>query len=252
MPHVNICASQTGSASRNRWLVFAAMLMAEVMDVLDANIINVAAPELEHYFDASQAQLQWAIGGYALAMGAGLIVGGRLGDLYGRRRMFLLAMSGFALASVLCASASGMSMLIVARLLQGMTGALLLPPGFALLREVFGPQDLAKAMAIFGPVLGIASVAGPVLGGAIVNADIFRLGWRFAFAVNVPIACGALAIAWRYLPRDRRTSEKQDFDLVGSLIVPAASGLLLLPLAMDLGLSGRLCCRVSDLCFSAA
>lgn len=215
---------------RYRWLVFVAMLAGEVMDVLDASILHVAGPALEQEFGASPAQLQWAIGGYALAMGAGLVVGGRLGDVYGRRRMFLVALAAFALTSLLCAVAPTMGLLIAGRLLQGLSGALLLPQGFALLRAVFRHDELAKALAIFGPVLGAAAVAGPVVGGAIVQADILGMGWRAALAINVPVAAVALAIAWRGVPRDQSKPIARDIDGLGALLVAAACGLLVLPL----------------------
>src|SRR3546814_19247219 len=121
-------------------------------------------------------------------MGASLIIAGRLGDIFGRRRMFLTAMTAFAFTSLLCAAAPTIGVLIAGRFRQGAAGALLLPQGFAMLRQVFAADELGKAMAIFGPMLGVAAIAGPVVGGAIVQADVFGLGWRFALAVNVPIA----------------------------------------------------------------
>ncbi|MRW88509.1 MFS transporter [Duganella sp. FT80W] len=215
---------------RHRWLVFAAMLAGEVMDVLDMGILHVAGPALEHELGATPAQLQWAVGGYALAMGACLIVGGRLGDVYGRRRMFLTALAGFALTSLLCALAPTMHLLIVARLLQGVAGALLLPQGFALLRAVFGPDELGKALAIFGPVMGLAAIAGPVVGGGIIAADYFGLGWRFALGVNTPVALAALLVAWRCVPRDPPQALAGEVDLSGAALIAISCGLLVAPL----------------------
>ncbi|MDN7437349.1 MFS transporter [Burkholderia multivorans] len=215
---------------RHRWLVFAVMLAGEAMDVLNMTIANVAAPSLERDFGASATQLQWAIGGYGLAMGACLVVGARFGDVYGRRRMFLTAMSVFALASLLCAVAPGINALIAARFLQGAAGALLLPQGFALLRETFEPDELGKAMAFFGPVMGIAGIIGPSIGGGIIQADILALGWRPAFAINLPITCIALAIGARVLPHDRRDLLVGSIDVTGAVLMALASGLLVLPL----------------------
>lgn len=231
MSHAITAPSPAGTAHyRYRWLVFVAMLAGEVMDVLDMGILSIAGPALERDLGASPTQLQWAIGGYALAMGAGLIVGGRLGDVYGRRRMFLAALAGFALTSLLCAAASTIGVLIAGRILQGASGALLLPQGFALLRQVFGADELAKALAIFGPLMGAAAIAGPVVGGGIVSADILGLGWRAALAVNAPIALAALLVAWKFVPRDRPDAYVGHVDLMGAVLIASASGLFVLPL----------------------
>lgn len=151
---------------RWRWLILAVMILAEIMDLLDASIVNVAGPDLERSLGAGSVGLQWVIGGYALTLGAGLVLGGRLGDRYGRRRMFLIGLAAFTVTSLLCAVAPNIESLIAFRLLQGTAGAMLLPQGLGLLRENFSGPELTKVFAIFGPVLGLGGIIGPVLGAS--------------------------------------------------------------------------------------
>ncbi|MFF3431266.1 MFS transporter [Streptomyces sp. NPDC002602] len=222
----------TGGAAepyRWRWMILAVMLVAEVMDLLDASIVNVAGPALEDSLGATSTGLQWVIGGYALTLGAGLVLGGRLGDRYGRRRMFLIGLGAFTATSLLCALAPNIELLICFRLLQGTAGAMLLPQGLGLLRENFSGAELAKVFGIFGPVLGLGGIIGPVLGGALVSADLFGLGWRLIFLVNLPIGIAALVVAVKVVPRkpgDRAVT----VDGVGAALIVTACALLVLPL----------------------
>ncbi|MBO0514364.1 MFS transporter [Streptomyces beijiangensis] len=205
------------------------MLVAEIMDLLDASIVNVAGPALEESLGASSVGLQWVIGGYALTLGAGLILGGRLGDRYGRRRMFLAGLFSFTAASLLCALAPDIGWLILFRLLQGAAGAMLLPQGLGLLRENFSGPELTKVFGIFGPVLGLGGIVGPVLGGGLISGDFFGLGWRLVFLVNLPIGVAALVVAWIFVPKkpgDRTVA----VDTVGAALVAVSCGLLVLPL----------------------
>ncbi|MFE4213966.1 MFS transporter [Streptomyces sp. NPDC056844] len=205
------------------------MLVAEIMDLLDASIVNVAGPELEKSLGASSVGLQWVIGGYALTLGAGLVLGGRLGDRYGRRSMFLIGLSAFTVTSLLCALAPDIASLIVFRLLQGAAGAMLLPQGLGLLRENFSGTELTKVFGIFGPVLGVGGIIGPVLGGFLIEGDFFGLGWRSVFLVNLPIGIAALVTAARCVPKkagDRTVS----VDMGGAALVAASCALLVLPL----------------------
>jgi len=214
---------------RHRWLILAVMLAAEIMDLLDATIINVGGPTLEKFLHASEIDLQWIIGGYTLALGSGLILGGRLGDRFGRRQMFLIGMIGFTLASLACALAPSTEMLISLRLVQGFLGAMLLPQGFGLLKAVFPPSELAGAFGVFGPVFGLAGILGPIIGGGLIQADLFGLGWRAVFLVNLPIGAAAAVIAFVVLPKvagDRAIK----IDLLGAFLVILASGLLIYPL----------------------
>ncbi|WP_329127648.1 MFS transporter [Streptomyces sp. NBC_01465] len=205
------------------------MLVAEIMDLLDASIVNVAGPALEESLGASSVGLQWVIGGYALTLGAGLILGGRLGDRYGRRRMFLAGLFSFTATSLLCALAPNIEWLIVFRLLQGTAGAMLLPQGLGLLRENFSGPELTKVFGIFGPVLGLGGIVGPVLGGGLISGDFFGLGWRLVFLVNLPIGVAALVLAWIFVPK-RPGDRTVVVDTMGAALVAVSCGLLVLPL----------------------
>ncbi|MEV1021320.1 MFS transporter [Streptomyces sp. NPDC050264] len=222
-------ADRTAEPYRWRWLILVVMIVAEIMDLLDASIVNVAGPALETSLGAGPVGLQWVIGGYALTLGAGLVLGGRLGDRYGRRRMFLIGLTAFTTSSLLCALAPNIESLIAFRLLQGTAGAMLLPQGLGLLRENFSGPELTKVFAIFGPVLGLGGIVGPVLGGFLIEGDFFGLGWRSVFLVNLPIGIAALVIAAMFVPRkagDRTVS----VDVPGAALVAAACALLVLPL----------------------
>lgn len=214
---------------RRRWLILAVMLTAEIMDLLDSTVVNVAGPSLKAQLGATPTALQWIIGGYPLALGAGLILGGRLGDRFGRRQLFLIGLIGFTLASFLCAVAPTIGVLIAARLVQGLFGALLLPQGFGLIRAAFPPAEFGKAFAVFGPVFGLGGILGPLVGGGLISADIGGLGWRTVFLVNVPVGIVAAIMAWRILP-DGGNDRSLPIDAVGAGLVVVASGLLVYPL----------------------
>ena len=214
---------------RWRWLIVAVMLTAEIMDLFDSTIVNVAGPSLQESLGSTPIGLQWVIGGYALSLGAGLILGGRLGDRFGRRRMFLVGVASFTIASLLCALAPTIGVLIALRLIQGFSAAMLLPQGFGLMRENLSGRELGAAFGVFGPVFGLGGIIGPILGGAIIQADVAGLGWRAVFLINLPIGIAAFIVSYRILPR-RPGDREVTVDLVGVAIVAAASALLVLPL----------------------
>jgi len=217
------------SGYQHRWLVLTVVLIAEIMDLFDSTIVNVAGPTLAEKLGASNTDLQWVIGGYALALGSGLILGGRLGDRFGRRNMFLFGLAGFTIASVLCAAAPAVLALIVLRFIQGFLGAMLLPQGFGLIRESFPPQEFGKAFAAYGPAFGLGGILGPVIGGFIIQANIFDLGWRAVFLVNLPIGLISFIIAARFLPKTA-ADKSVKIDILGALLVIIASGMLVYPL----------------------
>ncbi len=222
-------SEQNVTGYKHRWLVLTVVLIAEMMDLFDSTIVNVAGPTLAEKLGASNSDLQWVIGGYALALGSGLILGGRLGDRFGRRNMFLFGLAGFTLASLLCAVAPAIGALIVLRFIQGFLGAMLLPQGFGLIREAFPPQEFGKAFAAYGPAFGLGGILGPVIGGFIIQANILDLGWRAVFLVNLPIGAAALVLSVIYLPKTA-SNKAIKIDLVGALLVMLASGLLVYPL----------------------
>ena len=228
LPSPDAVSTAQAGGYRWRWLIVAVMLTAEIMDLLDGTIVNVAGPALEQSLGATSVGLQWVIGGYALSLGGGLILGGRLGDRFGRRRMFLVGLASFTLASLACALAPTIGLLIALRLVQGFAGAMLLPQGLGLMRENLSGRELGTAFGVFGPVFGLGGIIGPVLGGALIQANIADLGWRTVFLVNVPIGIVAFIISWRIIPR-RAGDRAITVDLVGAAIVAASSVLLVLP-----------------------
>jgi len=212
-----------------KWAILALVLAAECMDLLDGTIVNVAAPTIRGDLDTSTSALQWVIGGYALAFAVGLITGGRLGDIYGRKRLFVLGALGFVAASVACAFAASPEMLIACRLAQGGAAALLIPQGLGIIRDTFAPAEQGAAFAIFGPVIGLSAVLGPIIGGALVDANLFGSGWRLIFFVNLPLGLIAAIGAARLMP-ESRAAQTPRLDLVGTALAALGMGLLVYPL----------------------
>jgi EmrB/QacA subfamily drug resistance transporter len=216
------------SAHPRRWLILFIVLAAECMDLIDGTVVNVAAPTIHRTLGASSTALQWIVGGYPLALAVGLLIGGRMGDLLGRRRVFLAGMTGFTLASAVCGAAPSTGVLIAARLVQGLAGALMIPQGLGLLRETFPHDELVKAFGLFGPVMGSAAMIGPILGGALVSAHLFADAWRSVFLINLPIGLAAGVAAVRLLPR-AVTRHASRLDLVGGALAAVASLALIYP-----------------------
>src|SRR6201999_3616918 len=222
--------SHPGAESHpRRWLILALVLAAECMDLLDGTIVNVAAPTIREDLHSSASALQWVIGGYALAFAVGLITGGRLGDIYGRRRLFVIGSLGFVATSLACAFAVSSEMLIACRMAQGFAAAMLIPQGLGILRSVFAPSELGSAFGVFGPVIGGSAVLGPISGGALISANAFGSGWRLIFFVNLPLGLIAALGAARVMPESRAPRPPR-LDLVGTLICAVGMGLLIYPL----------------------
>jgi EmrB/QacA subfamily drug resistance transporter len=205
------------------------LLLAAVMDLLDVSIVNIALPTIRDDLDASGAALEWTIAGYTLAFALGLITGGRLGDVYGRRRMFLLGVGGFTAASLLCGLAWSSEVLIAARVAQGVMAALMMPQILSTIQVTFPAEERPKAYGMYGAFVGIAAVSGPLLGGLLVQADVFGLGWRTIFLINLPIGLFTLAAAWALVPETREEHPPR-LDLTGVALVSGALLLLLYPL----------------------
>jgi EmrB/QacA subfamily drug resistance transporter len=198
------------------------------MDLLDSLATTVAAPSIQRELGGSDTLVQWLGAGYTIAMAVGLMTGGRLGDIFGRRRLFTIGASGFVASSLLCGLAQDPSMLIAARVSQGLFGAVMLPQGLGLVREMFGPGTAAKAYSLLGPVIGLASVGGPILAGWLVSANYFGWGWRMIFFINLPIGLFAI-IASRRLPAGADDVSLR-FDLRSATLASAAAFLLIFPL----------------------
>lgn len=214
-----------------RWLALPVVLLATFMAQFDLYVVNVALPVLQHDLHAGDAELQLIVGGYAFVYAAGLITAGRLGDRIGHRRMFLIGMGAFGLASLWCGLAQGPLDLVVARLMQGLTAAAMVPQVLALISLIFAPNERARALSIFGVVIGVGSVAGQVLGGVILNADLFGLNWRPIFLVNVPIALIGVIAGGLLLPKHEAVAHPR-FDLLGAVGIPAGLALVLVPLTV--------------------
>jgi EmrB/QacA subfamily drug resistance transporter len=203
------------------WPVLALVLLADALDLIDSTVTNIAAPTIVADIGGGPALIKWLGAAYALALGVLLVVGGRLGDKYGQRRMFLVGIAGFTAASAVCGVAPGPALLIAARAVQGAFGALLIPQGMAILTRAFDRDQRQKAFALFGPLLGLSTVAGPVLAGFIIDQDVAGLSWRPIFLVNVVLGAVGLLAALRVLPRDDG-DRATVVDAVGSTLLGAA------------------------------
>jgi EmrB/QacA subfamily drug resistance transporter len=217
------------AAHPRRWLGLFAILGADLLNLLDSTVGTIAAPAIRADLGGSTSTLQWIAAGYTLAMAVGLLVGGRLGDMYGRKRMMIVGVLGFLAASALCAVSFSPEMLLAARVLQGGFGAVMVPQSFGLIRELFG-AEVGKAFALLGPVIGLATVLGPVVAGLLVDADLFGTGWRMIFAINVPLGLFALLVGRRVLPGTPPAARGQRLDVRGALLAAAGMFLLVYPL----------------------
>ncbi len=212
-----------------RWGVFAVVLLGNLMDLMDATIVNVAGPSIRHALASGASTLQWLSAGYTLAFAVFLVTGARLGDMFGRRRLFLLGSAGFTLCSAACAVAPSMETLIVFRVLQGASGALMIPQGFGMLKEVFEDDEMGKVFGYFGPLMGLAMLIAPVLAGSLVEANLWSIGWRLVFLINVPIGVVSLIAAVRVLPRTVAHPGIR-LDTVGMALVGGAFVAIIYPL----------------------
>ncbi|EMC2288972.1 MFS transporter [Ectopseudomonas oleovorans] len=226
----NFCPSVLPARAVNGppWLALFVLLLAGFVTIFDLFVVNVAIPSMQAGLGASFAQIGFIVAGYELAFGVLLITGGRLGDLFGRRRLFVVGMAGFTLASALCGLAPSAGFLIGARVLQGLAAALLFPQVYASIRVNFDGDDSRRAFGLLGMTLGLAAIAGQVLGGWLAHADLFGLGWRSIFLINVPIGLFAIAAA-RYIP-ESRAPQRPALDWTGVALVSVGLALLLVPL----------------------
>src|SRR5277367_4708853 len=200
------------------WAVLAIVLIADIMDLLDSTITVIAAPTISARLHGGPELIKWLGASYALSLGVLLVTGGRLGDKYGRRRTFLIGIAGFTAASLACGLAWDPASIIVARLIQGAFGALLIPQGFGILGSVFPREHIGKAFSAFGPILGLSAVGGPLLAGVLIDANLFGLGWRPMFLINIVLGMAGLAAGWKLLPRDAGDPAVR-IDILGSILL---------------------------------
>src|SRR4051812_16673150 len=198
-------------------IALVATVAASAMASLDATIVNVALPHIGHDFHAGVSSLQWVLTSYLLALASLILVGGALGDRLGRRRMFVIGTAWFAAASLLCGVAPNIEVLIAARILQGVGGALLTPGSLAILQASFRPRDRAAAVGAWSGLGGVAGATGPLIGGALVDGP----GWRWAFLINVPIACLAIWCAYNAVPETSDLHAARHLDLHGTALAVA-------------------------------
>jgi len=213
---------------RWRWLVLVGLLVAEAMNLLDATIVQVAAPTIHADLGGSTTDVQWLGAAYTLPFALLLITGGRLGDIVGRKRVFLIGVAGFGVASAACALAPNMPVLIGWRAVQGAAAALVIPQTFGLIRALFDGPELSKALGCIGPVMGLAAICGPALGALVVHADLAGSAWRAAFLINIPLAVGVLSCA--PVMREDAAAERPRLDLTGTVLAAAGFGLVVYPL----------------------
>jgi EmrB/QacA subfamily drug resistance transporter len=202
-----------------RWLVVVTVL-ASGMAFLDATAVQVALPSIGRDFGSSLSGLQWTVNGYTLALAALILLGGSLGDRYGRRRVFVVGVVWFAAASLLCGLAQSTGQLVAARALQGIGGALLTPGSLALIQSSFRPGDRGRAIGLWSSLSGIAGLIGPFLGGLLIDL----VSWRLVFLINVPFAVLIVAVAGRHVPESRGGGHHGRFDVAGAVLGALALG----------------------------
>src|SRR5438874_7149094 len=206
-----------------RWKALAVLGVAYLMVVLDVSIVNVALPSIQKDLHFSTENLQWVVSGYALTFGGFLLLGGRAGDLLGRRRLFMAGLAAFATFSLLCGLSVSSGMLIAMRLLQGAAGAVLSPSVFSIVSVTFEEgSERNKALGILGAIAGSGAAIGVLLGGVLTE----YAGWEWIFFVNVPIGLGALFFVPRFVPESRADDLLRHFDTLGAVTVTASLMLL--------------------------
>lgn len=198
---------------KGRWILLATVLGSGVA-LLDSTVVNVALPKIAKEFGASMAGLQWTVNAYTLTLAGFILLGGSLGDRYGRRKIFLIGVVWFALASAMCGAAQDIGMLIAARALQGVGGALLTPGSLAIIQASFAQEDRPKAVGAWSGLGGVAGAVGPFLGGWLVGAA----GWRWVFLLNLPLAAIVVLVAVRHVPESVDEEAQGRFDALGALL----------------------------------
>jgi EmrB/QacA subfamily drug resistance transporter len=213
----------------SRWAPLPIVLAGTFMVVLDFFIVNVALPSMQASLHTSDSAIEWVVAGYGLTSAVFLITGGRLGDRVGRRRTFAIGLALFTASSAACGVAGGPLMLVVARLVQGVAGALMMPNVMAIIGVVYTGPDRVRALSVYGMVMGLAAVGGQLLGGVLVQANVAGLGWRSCFLINVPIGLLALALTSSLVPESKAPNTR-GLDVVGTTLVTVGLTAIVLPL----------------------
>jgi EmrB/QacA subfamily drug resistance transporter len=233
MVAVSGVAAPPQGADPRRWKALAVVLIASFMILLDISIVNVAIPSVQRDLGATFSQIQWVLAGYQLAYAVLLITGGRLGDIFGRKRLFIIGVSGFTVASLICGLAPTPITLIAARVFQGLMAALMYPQVLSVIQVSFPPRERGAAFGVFGAVIGVATISGPLVGGLLIQANIHIGGtdllWRPIFLVNLPIGIGAVVAALIYL-RESKAPAAPRLDIPGVVLVSIGLFLIAFPL----------------------
>ena len=221
--------STVRSPAHPSWAPLAVLMTGTFMFVLDFFILNVALPSIQHGLRAGESAIEWIVAGYALSTAVLLVTGGRLGDRFGRRRVFTLGMAIFTAASVGCALAPDPGLLVAARIVQGGGAALMAPNILSILGVIYTGPARVRAISVYGMVMGLAATAGQLLGGILIRADVAGLGWRAIFWINVPLGVAALLAAARLVP-ESRDGQRARLDLTGVALITACLTAVVLPL----------------------
>jgi EmrB/QacA subfamily drug resistance transporter len=217
---------------RSQIITIAVVMIAAFMDLVDNTSVSLAIPSIAESLKTTNSSIQWIIAGNVLALGVGLIIGGRLGDKYGRKNIFLIGLSGYVLTSILCAAALNDEALLAARVFQGMSGALMIPQIFGIIRASLDHKQQVIAYGVYGGVLSLAAIVGPLLGGILVDWNLFGLGWRTIFLINVPVGIIGFLLGVRNL-ENTRDDRAQRIDYVGALLFGAGVFFILYPLVQS-------------------
>ncbi|GAB3921673.1 MFS transporter [Mucilaginibacter myungsuensis] len=216
-------------ADPRRWMALAVLLTGTLLPPLDFFIVNVALPAIRTDLRASAGDSQLVVSVYAAAYAVTLILGGRLGDIYGRKRVFIFGMIGFGIASAVCGFAPSPAVLVAGRLLQGVAAAIMGPQSLASIHAIFPAEEKNRALSFYGATFGLASVAGQLLGGVLVSADLFGMGWRSVFLINLPVILLAIPAA-SFLLKENRAERSAILDIPGAVLLAAGLLAFILPL----------------------
>ncbi len=222
-------ADEAAGYPATRWAAMAVLLIAGFMNLVDVTIVNVALPSMQASLGATTSGIEWIIAAYTLSFALGLLPFGRLGDTFGRRRMFLVGVVAFTFCSMLCGLAPDMPTLIAARALQGFSGAIMAPQTLAIAQVIFPPRERGAAFALFGLTASLAAVTGPLAGGLLIGADLWGLDWRPIFLVNVPVGIFAFIAGMRLIP-SMPGHRSTGTDMPGIILAGIAVFLLVFPL----------------------
>lgn len=244
--------SNSSAADRRRWLALAIVMTAAFMDLVDVTIVNIAIPSMRADFGASTSAIQWITAGYALAFAAGLITGGRLGDIYGRKRLFLIGIAGFTAASALCGIAANPSVLVASRILQGGMAAMMVPQVLAIIHVTFPPHERGKVFGMFGAIVGLGAVSGPMLGALLTEWNLLGLEWRPIFLINLPVGIAGVILGAKFITESKAPKALR-LDLIGVVLATLALVMLIFPLTHgrenDWPLWGFVCMGAAPLLF---